>query len=240
MRLDPQGWLVEEAGGATIVRIPTVRTTPLAPGGPRGLVWHATGGLGGPGWAEGLARRIQRYRRGVDRPASWHVLVARDGVLYQSAPLLVGTWHVGRPGVIAGQSFANVNAATVGVELENAGPLHQLGGSFYAWPYWRDRTRTPDPRLSVPPDRAAVWQGTVWDSFPAPQMRTAAELVRCLAARFRWDLPALSYTHAGFAAPRKTDPGRLWAERDLPDVLADTVGGARLLSSAGPAAGGRE
>jgi hypothetical protein len=96
-----------------------------------------------------------------------------------------------------------------------------------------DGTRRPDPRLRVSPERVTPWRGTAWDGFPSPQFRTAVELVRALAARFGWDVSALSYTHAGFAAPRKTDPGRLWSEHVLPAVLAEGLGGPAPGSSRG-------
>jgi N-acetyl-anhydromuramyl-L-alanine amidase AmpD len=189
------------------------------------LVWHTTGGIGGPRWSEALARRIQTYRRGVDRPASWHVLAARDGTLFQSAPLSNGTWHVGRSGTIAGHHFENINHATVGVELENAGPLVERDGAFYAWPYWieGDRRR-PDPRLRIEAARVREHAGITYDGFSVAQVTTAHELVAAIASVLHLDGPALSYAHADFAAPLKTDPGRLWMEVELPKVL-DGIGG---------------
>src|SRR5262245_43281835 len=120
MRIDDEGWLVAEDGDPAVTRYPTVRRYALVVPAPLGIVWHWTAGRGGPGFAEALARRVQTYRRGIDRAASWNVLIAKDGGIHQSAPLTVGTWHVGRPGVIAGRRFENVNRATVGCELENA------------------------------------------------------------------------------------------------------------------------
>jgi hypothetical protein len=103
MRLDDEGWLVAEEGDPAVARYPTVRRSPLVVPAPLGIVWHWTAGRGGPGFAEALARRARTYRRGIDRAASWHVLIAKDGGIHQSAPFTVGTWHVGRPGVIAGR-----------------------------------------------------------------------------------------------------------------------------------------
>jgi hypothetical protein len=131
MKVDDQGWLVGADGEPVGKRYPTVRTYELATPAPLGIVWHYTDGVGGPGYAEGLARHIQTFRRGVDRPASWHLVIAKDGAIYQSAPFTVGTWHVGKPGIIAGRRFANINHVTVGCELENAGRLLRLGSSAF-------------------------------------------------------------------------------------------------------------
>jgi hypothetical protein len=220
MRLDADGWLCPEPGGAKVIHLPTVRTSPLAAGGAVGLVWHATGGVGGPRFAEGLARRIQTYRRGVDRPASWHVLIsAQAGTLYQSAPFTIGTWHVGLPGVIAGIHVRNINAVAIGIELENAGPLAQIQGAFYAWPYWLDHARRkPDPRYRVAASRVVRVNGRAYDAFTSAQIASARELVIALIRYKRWAREAFTHCHSDFAAPRKTDPGDLW-NASLPALL---------------------
>jgi hypothetical protein len=82
MMIDDKGWLISASGDPVGKRFPTVRTYELATPAPLGIVWHTTDGRGGPGYAEALARRAQTFQRGVDRPASWHVLIAKDGAIY--------------------------------------------------------------------------------------------------------------------------------------------------------------
>lgn len=231
MRVDGDGWLVSEDGEPRVVRYPTVRTCPLAVPEPLGIVWHWTGGRGGPGYAERLAQRAQLYRRGLDRAASWHVLIAKDGTVFQSAPFGVGTWHVGRPGVLAGRRFENVNRATVGCELENAGRLRKVGHRFYCWPYFTNPAapapeRRADGRCAVDEGRAVVvpGQGT-FDAFPPEQEAAAARLLGALALRFGWTREACAYGHRDFTT-HKEDPGPLWAELVLPRVLDAAFGAA--------------
>lgn len=231
MRIDEQGWLVADEGYPTVVRHPTVRTCALAVAEPLGMVWHWTSGRGGPGFAERLALRIRTYRRGVDRAASWHVLIAKDGTVYQSAPFAVGTWHVGRPGVIAGRHFRNVNRATVGCELENAGRLRKFGDRFYCWPYWSNRGAPvhelrPNPRYVVDAGRAVVVPGHgTFDVFPPEQEAAAARLLAALVARFGWRREACVHGHRNFTT-NKEDPGPLWVEVVLPRVLDEVFGAA--------------
>jgi len=231
MRVDESGWLVAEVGDSRVVRYPTVRTYGLAVPAPLGIIWHWTGGRGGPGFAEGLARRAQTYRRGLDRAASWHVLIARDGVVCQSAPFNVGTWHVGRAGLIAGRRFDNVNRATVGCELENAGRLRKIAGRFYCWPYWLNPgapavERRPDPRCAVETSRAVAAAGQgVFDDFPAEQEASAAALLAGLVAHFAWTREVCAYGHRDFDSQRKEDPGPLWAGTVLPRILDGVFGG---------------
>ena len=246
MRIDDEGWLVPEDGDPRVVRLPTVRTYRLVVPAPLGIVWHWTSGRGGPGFAERLARRVQTYRRGIDRPASWHVLIARDGVIHQSAPFLVGTWHVGRPGVIAGQRFDNINRATIGCELENAGRLRKIGERFYCWPFWTNPgapayERRPDPRYAIDALRATVVQGQgIFDAFSTEQRASAAAMLAALVARFAWAREACSYGHRDFDPKRKEDPGPVWADSVLPQILNQVLGGrdSAAAESAPPAAHG--
>lgn len=228
MRVDGD-WL--EAGpGEEVSRVPTVRTGASAPGAPLALVWHWTAGLGGPEYGRRLAESIREYRRRVDRPASWHLLVDRAGRVFQSAPFSAATWHVGRPGTVAGKRFANINRATVGVELENAGRLLAHEGRFYAWPYYSNpgaarAKRLVDPRLEVPRIRVAAHGDSWYEGFTAAQELAAAAVVRALAERYDWPRERFTLGHRDFDSPRKEDPGPLWADVVLPRVLLAALGG---------------
>ena len=231
MRVDDKGWLVTAAGDPVGKQFPTVRTYPLAVPAPLGIVWHTTDERGGPGYAEALARRIQSFRRGVDRPASWHLLIARDGAIYQSAPVTVGTWHVGKSGVIAGRRFANVNHATVGCELENAGRLRRLGDQVYCWPYFVNPSapvfeRRPDPRCALPLDRAVAARAGLFDGFTPAQEASAAVVLRALVMRFGWTRDVCAYGHVEFDPQNREDPGPVWTLTFLPRVLDRVFGSA--------------
>lgn len=114
--VDGKGWLEGEG----VVRYPSVRASALTSGEPLGIVWHYTATRVGS--AQSLAKRIRSYRRGVDRAASWHVLIADDGTIYQSVEFLRGAWHCAR-GKIDGH---RVNRCTIGIELEGFGKNFSL------------------------------------------------------------------------------------------------------------------
>lgn len=225
MLVDEKGWLQAEAGDPLVEKLPTVRTCGLDAPAPLGVCWHWTGQTSdAAASALGLARSIRTYDKAKDpHPASWHVLVAKDGALYQSAAFLSGTWHVGKLRRFLGED-RHVNRTLVGVEFQNAGRLRSVGGRCYAWPWWVNPTlppeqRVPDARWEVARSRAAPGKGGLYDSFPAPQVASAELLLRALVSRYGWARDACAFGHRDFDYPRKEDPGPLWAESILPGVL---------------------
>jgi len=111
--IDPEGWL----RGPGVVHVPSARnsalTTPRRE--PWGIVWHYT--ATDLGTAKSLAKRIVKTPGPNDRAASWHVLLAADGTVYQSVSFKRGSWHCkeGRLGT------HRINASTVGIEMEGHG-----------------------------------------------------------------------------------------------------------------------
>ncbi len=242
MKVGADGWLEATAEGLPpILRIPSSRTTELEVGipGPLGLVWHWTGGHSrSTTFAKALADEIRTFDRAKDRAASWHVLIAKDGTVIQSVPFTKGSWHVGKPGRIAGRLFGNINRATVGCELVNAGKLELVGGKFYCWPYWLNpdhHAAGPDPKLEIVTERAVHVDGALagdqagwYDDFPMEQRLAAQRLAQALALRFKLSREDTAWGHVDFDPTRKVDPGPLWRKRYLPIILNNTFGALAL------------
>lgn len=128
LTIDAEGWL----HGTNVVHYPSVRCYDLHSGAPEGIVWHYTATK--VGTAKSLAKRIRTYKRGKDRAASWHVLIAHDGTIYQSVPFLKGAWHCakGRPTT----GIWRTNRCTVGIELEGMGDEFSPAQKGAAWRLW--------------------------------------------------------------------------------------------------------
>lgn len=243
------GWLVAEASDPTVLKIPSERTSDMLTvnGWPAGIVAHWSAdpvderGHGDTVW---LANSIAKLPPPGTPGASWHLLFDRDGTVAQSVSFLKASWHVGKPGKIAGAAQKNVNRVTNGFEFENAGRLLNVAGRWYGWPYWKsapgDASRTPnpqygpDPRFEIPKERTKTFpQVTVETTnglltFPAgtfevytPEQERSFELVvRALVQAYQLPREAFGYGHANFVPLSfKEDPGPVWFSEVLPRVL---------------------
>lgn len=215
MHLDDHGWLVPAQGDPPVSRVPTPRTVPLSTPTPIGVVWHWTGTRGQtPRHAHLLAQSIAS-----GFGPSWHLLISRFGEVVQSAPVTVGTNHVGRTGRIAGQ-LVSVNPTTVGIELENAGRLMRADGA------WAQVMNPHEPRerhqptgLVVPDNEVLLDDGGAWHAYSDQQIAAAEVVLRALVAGLHWHPAACLHSHAELDPGRKADPGRLWMERALPAIV---------------------
>jgi N-acetyl-anhydromuramyl-L-alanine amidase AmpD len=166
------------------------------------------------------------------------VLIAKDGEIFQSAPFSVGTWHVGVAGVIAGRRFPNINHATSGIELENAGRLLRLGSQAYCWPFYLDPSAPPlerriDPNCAVSLDRAVATSKGLFDGFTAAQEASAAVVLRALVTRYHWKREVCLYGHVDFDPENREDPGPIWKETILPRILDRIFGAASTAGATG-------
>lgn len=183
LEVDGEGWLV----GRGVRRLPSVRHSSLSVPTPIALMWHYT--ATDPGTAGSLAKRIQTYRSGHDRAASWHVCVGVDGTLWQSVPFLRGAWHCAR-GVVEhrrwhGDRFMwdydvadshRINACAIGVELEGHGK-----------------------------------------TFSNPQVAGAMRLLGAVVEAYQIHPTMAVLAHSHFDPSRRRDPGPVW--RDLLPLL---------------------
>lgn len=85
--------------------------------GPDTIVLHYTAGVNARSSAEFLARDEVK--------ASAHVVIGRDGKVFQLVPFDTEAWHAGRS-LYKGR--ANLNRCSLGIELDNLGRLEYRKG----------------------------------------------------------------------------------------------------------------
>jgi len=234
MHVDHDGWLVADApADPKVLVVPAHRarmgsTYDTASGWPLAPVWHTTD-MAAP--AEALARRWQQ----PDRQASAHVIIGRNGAIYQCVPLRRVAFHVKGPGLVAGKVVDHVNHYAAGIELDNIGGLRRIvdangNPGFYAWPYYRpdvqghaDESLGPDPVLRLPAPRAQSVQlveGRYCDAFTAAQLVAAVAALRAMRLACGWQQGHCGAGHVDYEPARKLDPWPLWRTRHQGDVIA--------------------
>lgn len=164
LKFDSDGWLIP--GVHDGIQVNTEHRTQkgyksgysqIVGGKPIGVVWHWANAPKGDGRSENLRKYMLQEVVNPEREASWHFFIDRYGRLYQHASLTMPTWHVGnygemfvpfKVGKYAAGTYVpvgDINKATIGVELENAGILvtrkmknAKTGKDedvYYGWPY---------------------------------------------------------------------------------------------------------
>lgn len=230
--IDTAGWLRSaDPKDRDLVRVPSVRSSKLVGKHVEGVVWHWTATAWGTGAA--IAKRMATFNAETDRAASCHVLVEHDGTATQLVPFTRGSWCQGGPSakkfvrdpteflkgrdspwVFATKPGTGVsgNAVFAGVELVNLGQLKHVNGAWRAWPF--------EAKSTAVAERDTVERGGArFHRFPVAQVIAAQRLLRALVRAYGLTRPQCRWTHAQIDPGRKTDPGPVWAEDHLIDVL---------------------
>ncbi len=186
------GRLEREAGAVRFVRSPNI-------GGrmkPRFLVIHYT--------ASGPGSDMAGYFSSTAAKVSAHLVIRRDGTVKQCVPFDTVAWHAGRSEWTGrdGRKHVGLNACSIGIEIENWGPLKKTAAGWMSW-------------TGAPVDAAAVMQarhryGTPeggWEVFTQAQIDAATGVARAICAAYGI---AEILGHDDIAPGRKSDPGPAW------------------------------
>jgi N-acetylmuramoyl-L-alanine amidase len=171
---------------------------------PRYLVMHYTAGKN--------AQSAINWLTNQESKASAHLILARDGMITQLAPFNVKTWHAG---LSHWDGLSGMNGYSIGIEMDNAGPLKKVGDKYQAWfgtLYDEQQVIYAKHRL----DDEARW----WQAYTEVQIQKALELAQLLVRQY--DLKDV-IGHEDIAPERKRDPGPAFP---LEQVRASVLGRA--------------
>lgn len=210
MHLSKDGWLVAEEGDQPLVVLPSVRATKLTMKVPRAVIWHWSGPIE---HAQQEVERIQTYDPNTDKPRSWHILIAKDGTIYQSLSLITAGWHMQKGGMIGMNYYRALNKATVAIVLENEGRLKCVDGVF--------RPIASKSKLGAPIEVAETvpWNNSHYVPYTEAQKKSAVQLMHTLMQAFKWKTDAFNYGHRSFEYAKHDDPGPLWMQEVLPELF---------------------
>ena len=153
--------------------------------GPDMIVLHYTAGTS----AESSALFLTR----PDVSASAHLVIGRDGEVFQLVPFNIEAWHAGKSWY-AGRG--GLNRYSIGIELDNLGKLRFSGNLFIAE---CGRVVTPD---EVYTDCSGD-STTYWHRYTARQIRVLREICTLLEETY----PIRDVVGHSVITPRKIDPG---------------------------------
>lgn len=182
------------------------------------LVFHYTAGRNAQSSIDWLTN--------PEAKASAHLVLARDGSICQLAPFNVKTWHAG---ISHWDGLSGLNGYSIGIEMDNAGPLKKVGDEYQAWfgtLYAENQVIYAKHRL----DDESRW----WHVYTEVQIQRALELAQLLVQHY--DLKDV-VGHEDIAPDRKRDPGPAFPlehvrarvlgreedERERYDVTASTL-----------------
>lgn len=173
MRITPDHWLenvkreVIDGGSVMPVR--------------RFLVIHFTSG------ATALSS-INFWRTPAAKGASAHIVIDRDGTVYQCRPFNRTCGHAGKS---KWRGFEGLNSCSIGIELANAGDNEPLAKRWTSLPLIEARHKNGGPVKK-------------WEQYPAAQLAACEAVSRALVERYSLDDVI---GHDDIAPDRKVDPG---------------------------------
>ena len=162
--------------------------------GPDTIIIHYTGGNG----AEASAHYL--YSSGVK--ASAHLVIDRQlPKILQLVPFDTVSWHAGRSSYTFpdGSERSGFNGFSIGIELDNAGPLVKTGSGYLAWfgkSYQEEDTFFGTHKHQTEPG--------YWHAFSESQIARLLEVCRLLMTSY-----PIKYVlgHDDVSPRRKIDPG---------------------------------
>ncbi len=152
------------------------------------LIIHFTAGRD----AESSAKYLSRS----DVQASAHLVIGRDGSVYQLVPFDIVSWHAGKSQYGGRVGY---NKYSIGIELDNAGPLMKTGNQYQAWFGTKypesDVIRATHKNESTP---------KYWHTYTEKQLEVLTEISQLIAEKYQIK-DVLG--HDDISPGRKTDPG---------------------------------
>lgn len=149
------------------------------------IVLHGTDGYSADSSALYLAR--------PEVKASAHLVVGRDGKVFQLVDFATQAWHAG---VSMYEGHSGLNALSAGIELDNVGRLSRKGDGYYTW----FGTRCPVAEVAV----CHTVRGTeYWQAYTGEQLRVLEEICRLLTVTY----PIRRIVRHSDITSRKADPG---------------------------------
>ncbi|HKK38190.1 MAG TPA: N-acetylmuramoyl-L-alanine amidase [Cryomorphaceae bacterium] len=186
MKIDPAKH--ELTGENTVIDLTNKNKIEFPSGLPDSIVIHYTAGSSASGSAAWLKR--------PEVKASAHLVIGRDGSVFQIVPFNIQSWHAG---VSAYGGRSGYNRYSIGIELDNAGFLTKTGNVFRAT---FGRTYSADEVLKA--KHRHEGKERYWHTYTEAQINTCREICELLIDHYG---VKEIVGHDEISPGRKQDPG---------------------------------
>lgn len=169
---------------------------------PRFIVMHYTAGGSGTGSRDYMLKSPRQKQQLLNAPrkvyGSAHVVVDRDGAVWQIVPFNLMARHAGRS---QWRGLVKLNRYSLGIEIANYGWLDKQGDGSYK--------RADTPRFEAGEVTVGPMPGGTaikgWENYPQAQLDAVAEVTRALLAAYPSIVEVVG--HQDVSPGRKFDPG---------------------------------
>lgn len=129
-------------------------------------------------------------------PASAHLVIGRDGRIYQLVDFTTQAWHAGSSRFLG---KPNQNKYSIGIELENAGLLKQRGTCYFTW----FGKKVPEYQVVklVNPQTGSL---SCWHTYTDYQLNALREVIGLLLLHYKFKHIV---GHSEISLSGKIDPG---------------------------------
>ncbi|MFT6998619.1 MAG: N-acetylmuramoyl-L-alanine amidase [Cryomorphaceae bacterium] len=196
----------ELTGESVKVDLTKKNTRPFDSGLPDSIVIHYTAGSSASGSAAWLKR--------PEVKASAHIVIERDGSVFQIVPFNIQSWHAG---VSAYGGRSGYNKYSIGIELDNAGFLTKTGNVYQAS---FGRTYTADEVLKAKHQHEG--RQRYWHTYSEAQMDACREICELLIDQYKIKEIV---GHDEISPGRKQDPGPAFPMNKFRNELLELAGG---------------
>lgn len=130
-----------------------------------------------------------------DKEVSAHLVIGRDGKVWQLVPFNRIAWHAGES---AWEGLNGLNKCSIGIELVNAGKLAREDGRFLTWDGKRISKREV---IKIVHENGFI---TYWQHYPRKQLEILEIIINSLKSRYTISDILM---HSEISPNRKIDPG---------------------------------
>ena len=143
---------------------------------------------------------IDFWKTPAAKGASAHVIIDRDGTIYQCRPFNKTCGHAGKSKWHdSKREYEGLNGCSIGVELANAGDDEALAKRWSKLPLVSAKHKNGGPVQK-------------WEAYPKAQLDACEAVSKALVARYKLDDVV---GHDDIARERKNDPGPAFPMSDL-------------------------